>query len=170
MAGSRYLARHDIVGKHIHWLLLQKYGIPVADKWFQHVPQTVTEGCGGDVVVYWNKPITTDRKVAHNKPDVVVIDKKENKWTIIDFAIPMDHRVKIKEDTKIDIYMDLAAEVRRQYLVKTQIIPIVLGALGTIPKRLEEYLEKLGVPDVIGSLQKSVLISTAAILRRVLSL
>ena len=170
LAGTKYMTRHDIVGKQIHWLLLKKYSIPVADKWYQHVPQTVIESCGGDVVIYWDKPIVTDRKVTHNKPDVVVIERKEKKWTIIDFAIPMDHRVKVKEDNKVETYMDLAAEVRRQYRVKTEIVPIVLGALGTIPKRLEDSLGQLGLPDVIASLQKSVLISTAAILRRVLSL
>lgn len=170
LAGTRYLARHDIVGKHIHWLILKKYGIPTESKWYQHVPQTVTESTDGSVVIFWNKPIHTDRKVAHNKPDIVVIERKEKKWYIIDFAVPMDHRVRVKEDIKVDTYLDLAAEVRRQYHVKTEIVPVVIGALGTVPNRLEESLEKLGLPDIIASLQKSVLISTAAILRRVLSL
>ena len=170
LAGTRYLVRHDIVGKHVHWLILKKYDIPVGGTWYQHVPQTVTESSDGNVVIYWNKPIQTDRKVAHNKPDIVVIERKERRWFIIDFAIPMDHRVRAKEDIKVDTYLDLAAEVRRQYRVKTEIVPVVIGALGTVPNRLEESLEKLGIPDVISSLQKSVLISTAAILRRVLSL
>ena len=88
----------------------------------------------------------------------------------MDFAIPMDHHVKEKEEEKIDKYMDLAAEFRRQFRVKTVIVPIVLGALGTVPAKLSKSLEKLEIDDVIGSLQTAVLISTTAILRRVLNL
>ena len=70
---------------------------------------------------------------------------------IADFAIPMDHHVKEKEEEKIDKYMDLAAEVRRQFRVKTVIVPIVLGALGTVPAKLSKSLEKLEIDNVIGS-------------------
>ena len=48
----------------------------------------------------------------------------------------MDHHVKEKEEEKIDKQMDLVAEVRRQFWVKTAIVPIVLGALGTVPAKL----------------------------------
>ena len=88
----------------------------------------------------------------------------------MDFAILMDHHVKEKEVEKIDKYMDLAAEIRRQLRVKAVIVPIVLGALGTVPAKLSKSLEKLEIDDVIGSLQTAVLISTTAILRRVLNL
>ena len=170
LAKSKYRIRHDIVGKHIHWLLLKKHGIPTGNKWYSHVPNVVTETDDGKVTIYWDKPIKTDRKVSYNRPDVVVIDREENTWYIVDFAIPMDHHVKEKEEEKIDKYMDLAAEVRRQFRVKTVIVPIVLGALGTVPAKLSKSLEKLEIDDVIGSLQTAVLISTTAILRRVLNL
>ena len=74
--------------------------------------------------------------MSYNKPDVVVIDREENTWYIVDFAIPMDHHIKEKEEKKIGKYMNLAAELRRQFRVKTVIVPIVLGALGTVPVKL----------------------------------
>ena len=82
----------------------------------------------------------------------------------------MDHHVKEKEVEKIDKYMDLAAEIRRQFRVKTVIVPIVLGALGTVPAKLSKSLEKLEVDDVIGSLHTAVLMSTTAVFRKVLNL
>ena len=88
----------------------------------------------------------------------------------MDFAIPMDHHVKEKEEEKIDKYMYLTAEVRRQFSVKTLIVPIVLGALGTVPAKLSKSLQKLEIDDIIGSLQTAALVSTTAILRRVLNL
>ena len=56
-------------------------------------------------------------------------------------------------------HMDFAAEVRRQFRVKTVIVPIVLGAF------LSESLKKSGIEDVIGSLETAVLISITVILR-----
>ena len=88
----------------------------------------------------------------------------------MDFAILMDHHVKEKEVEKIDKYMDLAAEIRRQFRVKAVIVPIVLAALGTVPAKLSKSLEKLEIEDVIGSLQTAVLISTTTVLRKVLDL
>ena len=78
-----------------------------------------------------------------NRPDVVVIDRKENTWCIVDCLIPLDYYVKEKDGEKIDRYMDLAAELRRQFRVKTVIVPIVLGALRTVPTKLSKSLEKL---------------------------
>ena len=67
----------------------------------------------------------------------------------MDFAIPMDHHVKEKEEEKIEKCMDLAAEVRRQFRVKTVIVPIFLGALGTAPAKIPKSLEKFETEDVI---------------------
>ena len=89
---------------------------------------------------------------------------------IVDFAIPMDHHVKEKGEEKTDKYMDLAAEVRREFRDKTVIVPNVLGPLGIVPAKLSESLEKLEIEDVIGSLRTAVLLSTTAMLRRVLNL
>ena len=54
--------------------------------------------------------------------------------------------------------------------MKTVIVPIVLGALGTVPAKLLELLENLEIENVIGSLQTAVLISTTDILRKNLNL
>ena len=56
------------------------------------------------------------------------------------------------------------------YKVNTEIIPIVIGALGTVPKRLPRYLRELGIPDVIGCMQVTALLGTTRILKNVLSL
>ena len=79
----------------------------------------------------------------------------------------MDHHVKEKEEEKINKYMDLLADVRKQFRVKTVIVQILFGDLGTVPA---ESSEKLEIEDIIGSLQTAVLISATAILRRVLNL
>ena len=89
------------MGKHIHWLSLEKYGIPEENEWYSHVPNVVTERHDGKVTIYWNKSMKTHRKVSYNWPDVVVTDREENIWYILFFAVLMDH-VKEKEEEKTD--------------------------------------------------------------------
>ena len=47
----------------------------------------------------------------------------------------MDHMVQIKENEKRDKYLDLARE-RMLWNVRVTLIPIIIDALGTVPKGL----------------------------------
>ena len=49
-----------------------------------------------------------------------------------------------------------------------EIVPIIIGALGTIPKFLKRNLEELGADVAPGLLQKSVVLETAHIIGRVM--
>ncbi len=50
--------------------------------------------------------------------------------------------------------------------MKTVVIPIVIGTLGTVPKKLKERLESIGIETKVDELQKSVILNTARILRK----
>ena len=52
------------------------------------------------------------------------------------FAVPADHRVKLKECEKKDKYLNLAREMKKLWNMKVTVIAIVIGALGTVTKRL----------------------------------
>ena len=52
--------------------------------------------------------------------------------------------------------------------MKAKVIPVVIGTLGTVPKRLVGYLKEIGVNARVELIQKSVLLGTARILRKVL--
>ena len=49
-----------------------------------------------------------------------------------------------------------------------EIVPIIIGALDTIPKSLKRNLEELGADVVPGLLQKNVVLETAHIIRRLI--
>ena len=53
---------------------------------------------------------------------------------------------------------------------ETSIVPIIIGALGFKPNDLECNLKKLGVSYKVETLQKSVLLGTANIPRKVPSI
>ena len=82
----------------------------------------------------------------------------------------MDHCGFLREDEKLNRYGPLAGEVGRIHKVRTEIIPIVIGALGTVPKRLPKFIARLGIPDVIRCLQTAALLGTQRILRNTLSI
>ena len=170
LAKKQYTRRHDSMGKRVHWELCKKHGIKCASKWYDHVPSSVSTSENGDVEIYWDRTVITVNGVDHNRPDVVVIEKSERRWTLIDFSVPMDQNVDSKEIEKEGNYSDLAREIRRDYKVHTEIVPVVIGALGTVPKKLAGNLKKLGVPDVIGCLQTTALLGTVRILKNVLSI
>ena len=52
--------------------------------------------------------------------------------------------------------------------MKVTIIPIVIGAFGTVTKGLLKGLEDLEVGSQVGTIQTIALLKTATILRRVL--
>ena len=55
----------------------------------------------------------------------------------MDFVIPADNRVKIKESEKIEKYLDLARGLKKLWNMKVTVISIVVGALGMISKGLD---------------------------------
>ena len=87
---------------------------------------------------------------------------------IIDFAVPADHRIKQKECEKKDKYLDLASELKNLWNMKVTIIPTVIGAFGTVAKRLLKELEDLEVGGRVETIQSTTLLKTARKLRRVL--
>ena len=47
------------------------------------------------------------------RPDLIITNKKKRTCKIVDFAVPADHRIKLKECEKRDKYLDLARELKK---------------------------------------------------------
>ncbi len=58
----------------------------------------------------WDFNIQTDHLIPARRPDLIKINKKKRTCKIVDFAVPADHRIKLKECEKKDKYLDLAVE------------------------------------------------------------
>ena len=63
----------------------------------------------------------------------------------MNFAVPTDHRIKLKESEKKDSYLDLARESKKLWNIKVTIVSIMIGAFGTVTKGLLKGLEDLEV-------------------------
>ena len=117
----------------------------------------------------WDYSIRTDRVITAHKPDLTLVDKTINKVSLIDVAVPWDSRAEEKEqEKKRDKYQDLRIELRRLWDKPVEIVPLIIGVLGTILKSLKRNLEELRADVAPGLLQKNVALETAHIIRRVM--
>jgi hypothetical protein len=62
---------------------------------------------------------------------------------LIDVAISGDRNVNKKEAEKILKYKDLTIEIQRMWNVKTKVIPVIIGATGTISKPFGKYVSNI---------------------------
>ena len=116
----------------------------------------------------WDFNIQTDHLISARRPNLIIINKKKRICKIVDFAVPANHRINLKECAKKDKYLDLARELKKLWNMKVMIVLIVIGAFGTITKGLLKGLEELEVGGRVETIQTTALLRTARILRRVL--
>ena len=79
--------------------------------------------------------------------------------------------MKDKELEKLEKYQllkDEIAKVRR--MRKVIVVPVVTGALGAVSVNFKEYMRQIGVNVRLEVIQKTALLGSAKILRKVLSL
>ena len=127
-----------------------------------HNPEPVLEN-----KLLWDFDIHTDHLISARRPDLT-INKKKRTCKIVDFVVPADHRIKLNESEKKDKYQDLARELKKLWNMQGTIIPIVIGAFGTVTKGLLKGLEDLEVGGRVETIKTTTLLRTARILRRVL--
>ena len=116
----------------------------------------------------WDFDIQTDHLISARRPDLIIINKKKRICKIVDFAVLADHRIKLKECEKKDKYLDLARELKKLWNMKVTIIPIVIGASGTVTKGLLKGLEDLEIRGRVETIQTTALLRMGRIRIRVL--
>ena len=79
-----------------------------------------------------------------------------------------DRNVIEKEAEKILKYKGLTIEIQRMWNAKTKVIPVIIGATGTISKSFRKYVSNIPGKHEVKELQKTAILGTAHILRKVL--
>jgi len=132
------------------------------------VPKSVETSQGGNVTILWNQQVQTDRTIPTNKPDIIIRDNEKGTCMLIDVAISGDGNVIEKEAKNIVKYKDLTIEIQRMWNVKTEVIPVIIVATGTISKSFIKYVSNIPGKHEVKELQKTATLGTAHILRKVL--
>ena len=73
-----------------------------------------------------------------------------------------------KESEKILKYKDLTTEIQRMWNVKTKMIPVIIGATGTISKSFRKYVSNIPGKHEVKELQKTAILGTAHTLWKIL--
>ena len=166
LAQRDYKRRHDNVAKKVHWDLCWKHGLQHSDKWYEHTPEGVVENEA--VKILWDINVQCDNVIQARRPDVIIIHKEKKEALIVDIAVPADTRIAEKELEKVEKYQDLKREIKRLWELRcAKVVPVVIGALGSVTKDLECWIEKMDIVPAVGVLQKTALLGTARILRKV---
>ena len=103
----------------------------------------MTHNKDSKITIMWDMPVNTDRTITANRPDIIIKDSVNSTCKLIDMSIPSDRNIALKEIEKKSKYKDLELEIQRMLQMKTEVIPVVVGALGTIKKGMIENIKRI---------------------------
>ena len=133
-----YKTRIDWVGQVFPWEMYKKFKFHYTNKWYIHNPESAIEN--ETLKFLWDFEIQTDRLISARQLDFIIVNKRQNKrenLLIVDFTVPADHRVKLNESENKNKYLDLTRELKKLLNMKVAVIPIVIGAVGTVTKKID---------------------------------
>ena len=140
-------------------IYVKNYGFEYEEKTYDNQidkESRVLENDKGKIL--WDFTIQTEKKLEYNKPDLVILNKKEKIIYIADIGCPFVTRIKERETSKIEKYTSLKYElpkVGKGEATKIFILPIIIGALGTMTKNVQDKLVKLKVEVRLSFSRKS---------------
>ena len=123
--------------------------------------------------IWWDMSINTTPKVEKNKPDIIIWNKETKICQIVEVTVPLDTNLQKAYKEKQIKYIHLITRLQQLYKnYKYTTIIITVGALGAIPKLLEENLKKLydedRIPVIIQRIQKAALLGTIRVCKTIL--
>ena len=168
MSSRYYLPlRHDVVAKHVYEKLRKKQN---KDSVINYIGEEFIE-TDNEMQYWWNVSIKTPTKVRHNKPDLLIWNNLFKTCSVCEISCPADVNVSKKIREKEDKYGPLMRMLQIMYPeYKFNFIPIVVGALGSVPKSLATNLQTLGFDnkesrDIVYRLQQKSVIGTVKIVK-----
>jgi hypothetical protein len=75
---------------------------------------------------------------------------------------------RMKESDKILKYKEVTMETQCMWSIKTKVMSVIIGAAGTVSDSFREYLINMPGKHEIKELQKTAILRTAHVLRKVL--
>ena len=104
--------------------MCKKFKLDHTNEWYMQNPAPLLENNTHKLL--YDFDTHTDHLISARRPDLIIINKKKRTCKIVDFAVPADHRIKLKQCEKKDKYLDLARELKKLWNIQVTIIPIVI--------------------------------------------
>ena len=84
-----------------------------------------------NLVISLSKLARTWIALDHNRPDIVFEDKENKNYLITVIACPSDRRVDIKQEEKVNKYLDLTVQIKElRKMNSVKVVLLLNGALG----------------------------------------
>ena len=146
--------------KENHMELCQKYRFDHTNKWYMHNLDSVLEN--ETRTFLWDFAIQSDHLISAKQPDLII-------FSIVDFAVPSVHRIKLKKKAQRRISISTLLEnFFKMWNMKVTVIPIVIGVLFTVTVWLVQGLEDMTIRARVEIIQIKALLRSTRIQRRVL--
>ncbi|TBU10378.1 reverse transcriptase [Hamiltosporidium tvaerminnensis] len=156
MLGRDYTRRHNEVVRCIHLLLLNKYKFKSSKRIRSHSVQEILDNEYAEIRV--DTRIKTDVKIRCNRPDIFILDKRQNKITLIEVGITSQDSLQIVETEKLRKYDLLANELGLIYKCSVDIIPYVMTWDGIVTKYHKTYVKRLQIPMNVEAYIQSIVL------------
>lgn len=101
----------------------------------------------------------------HRELDIVIFKIEETECLIIDVAMLREQHITKKQRENAGKY----GELRQLWESNLKFVPIIIGALGSIPSNVKNHLKTLEISYNLDELQESALLGTARIQCKVLT-
>ena len=119
------------------------------EKWYGHVTEGAVEN--EKVKVLWDINAQCGNGIEARRQDIILSDKKERKGIIIDIAVSADVRVGEKEREILEKYQNLKGGIGRLRRLKmVEVVRVVVGALGSVKREFDGWIEKLWITNNVG--------------------
>ena len=142
-----YMRRHNEVLRCIHLLLCNKYGVKSTKRMGSHSVQEIV--ANENVEIRVDTRIRTSIKLAADRPDIFILDKRRREIVLIEVGITSQDRLQTVETEKTRKYDLLANKLGLEYKCKTRIIPYVMTWDGVVTKHHRRYVKEIGLTEVI---------------------
>ena len=113
---------------------------------YMQKPESVLENEMNKIL--WDFNVQMDHPIQAIQPDLVLINKKKRTYQV-DFAVLAEQSEKQKKK-KLNKYLDLARDLKMLLNMKVTVMPVIVGTLGTVLKKLEK---RLGEMEIRGRLK-----------------
>ena len=170
ISAKEFKPRHDWMGKVIHWELGKKLKFDPMDKWYLHNQESIQDN--ETHKIFWDFEIQTDHLISTRRPDLVIVNNKNNKKNLPNSGIyHLDRkRSKIKRRQKRDRYLDLARGLKISTAFEGDRDTNCNRCSRNDPQELVNGLDDLEIKGQVETIQITTLLGLARILRRVLGI
>ena len=126
--------------------------------------------------IWCDKYVKTANKVKKNRPDITIWDTQKKICQIVEVSVPLDMNLSQVREDKESKYLPLISQMQQMYNnYKIEVIPVLVGAMGSIPHGLKQNLQRIGIDKarietVTQRIQKAALIGSVKVCKTALKM